>query len=274
MTRDSGHDTRVRGAFVLTPAAGKKLIGLGVAARPDVRQAYEKGRLVVANGTTTSFVVEALTGQNIRQFNYCIGLISKGMFTASEAGDRDSMYMWKNGQRVSGSLAEFIREFEPGDVFIKGANAVDPHGFAGGLQANPNGGSWGDVMGVLTARGVNCIVPVGQEKMIPSVMEAAKKLGHFRLKYSVGSPVGLCPIVSATVVTEVEALEQLAGVTATVVAAGGIGGDEGARSFVVEGTDEQVCRAFEIVKKILDEPVSDMAGALEPMSYNVPWDEF
>ena len=260
----------VSGAFVLTPAAGKKLIGRAVAARPEVQKAYRHGRLVVANGTTTAYVVEALTGETLRKFNYCIGLIAESMFAEDRPEDRDRMYMWEKGQRVSKPLAEFIREFEPGDVFIKGANAVDPHGFAGGLQANPNGGSWGDVLGVLTARGVTCIVPVGQEKMIPSVVEASKRLGQFRVKYTIGSPVGLCPIVAATVVTEVEALESLTGVKAVVAAAGGIGGSEGARSYVVEGTEDQVARAFGLVKEVQNEPAIGLNGEVTSQSYRTP----
>jgi hypothetical protein len=270
MTIESRPPDTVRGAFVLTPAAGKKLIGRAVADMPEVRRAYEKGRLVVANGTTTAYVVEALTGETVRKFNYCIGMIADGMFAHNVPDDRDKMYMWKNGERVSGALADFIKEFEPGDVFVKGANAVDPAGFAGGLQANPDGGSWGDVMGVLTARGVTCIVPVGQEKMIPSIPDAARKLGQFRITYSLGSPVGLCPIVSATIITEIEAFELLTGVKAWVVAAGGIGGNEGARSFVVEGSDTQVRQAFEMVKEVRDEPSTALAGEVAASPYKLP----
>jgi hypothetical protein len=259
----------VKGAFVLTPAAGKKLIGKAVAAMPQVQKAYEQGRLVVANGTTTGYVVEHLTGEELPKFNYCIGLIAEGKFAENLPADRQPIYIWKNGERVSAPLGEFIKEFEPGDVFVKGANAVDPMGHAGGLQANPNGGSWGEVMGVLTARGVSCIVPVGQEKMIPSVIEASRQLGQHKLKYTLGSPVGLCPLVFATVVTEVEALEQLCGVGVSVVAAGGIGGSEGSRSYVVTGSGAQVAKAFAIVQEVADEPRQEI-GEVTTQPYRLP----
>lgn len=40
--RSSSNLEKISGAFVLTPAAGKKLIGTGVATLPEVRHAYEK----------------------------------------------------------------------------------------------------------------------------------------------------------------------------------------------------------------------------------------
>lgn len=58
----------VSGSFVLTPAAGKKLIAMAVVSLPEVRQAYEKGRLAIANGTTTSYIIEALTGKPVKRF--------------------------------------------------------------------------------------------------------------------------------------------------------------------------------------------------------------
>ena len=56
------------------------------------------------------------------------------------------------------------------------------------------------------------------------------------------------PVVNAIVVTEIQALRILAGVKATHVASGGIGGCEGAVALVVEGPNEAVRRAFEMVK--------------------------
>ena len=180
--------------------------------------------------------------------------------------------MWINGKETVVHFADFLtelRKFERDDCFVKGANAVDPYGYAGGLQSNPNGGSWADAFGMITARGIPCIVPVGQEKMIPSVIEAARRMGQMRLSYTLGSPVGLIPLTSFKVVTEVEALEQLTGVQATPVAGGGIGGCEGSRAYCVEGTPEQVEKAFAIVKQVHGEPPLK-AGKTEALPYKLP----
>ena len=242
----------VSGAFVLTPAAGKKLIGKAVAALPEVQRAVAGGRMLVANGTTTSYVIEALTGKQIDRFAYCVGVVTQGNFASNEASDH-TLFYWEKGEVRSLPFKDFLetlRAFERDDVFIKGANAVYPYGFAGGLQTNPNGGSWADAFGVATARGLRTIVPVGLEKMIPSVVEAAGKLGQLRVDYFLGNPAGLIPLTSFKVVTEIQALEVLAGVRATCVAGGGIGGSEGARGFVVEGTKEQVEKALALALEV------------------------
>jgi hypothetical protein len=262
----------VSGGFVLTPAAGKKLIGLAVAALPEVRYAYKHGRLAIANGTTTGCVIEALTGQPVQKFEYCVGVVANGVFGENPDNDHTLMY-WEKGKSTRLPFPQFLpelRKFERGDVFIKGANAVDPRGYAGGLQTNPNGGSWADAFGLITARGLFCVVPVGLEKMIPSVVEASRKAGQLRLDYCIGNAPGVIPLPSFKVVTEIEALEILAGVKATVIAAGGIGGSEGSRSFVIEGTEAQVKEALAYVLKVHKEPAVQVAGKVESKPHRLP----
>ena len=246
----------VSGSFVLTPAAGKKLIGMGVARLPEVEYAFDSARLIVANGSTTSYVIEALTGEPVDKYDYCVGVIADGQFAGNPDSDH-TMWMWEKGEKTKLPFSDFLetfKTFEKDDVFIKGANAVDPQGYAGGLQTNPFGGSWAQAIGIITARGFPCIVPVGLEKMIPSVIEASKKLGQMRLKYTLGNPPGMIPLTSFKVMTEIQAFQVLAGVNATPVAAGGIGGSEGSIAFVVEGTEDQVKKAFSFVKQVHDEP--------------------
>lgn len=273
MTDQWGQSERIAsGTFVLTPAAGKKLIGMAVAALPEVKRAFEKGRLAIANGTTTGYVIEALTGKPIAKYDYCVGVIAEGIFAENPDSDH-TMMVWEKGKEIKLPFAEFLAEFkkyEKDDVFIKGANAVDPYGFAGGLQTNPFGGSWATAFGIITARGLHCIVPVGLEKMIPSVIEASKKLGQLRLTYSLGNPPGLIPLTSFKVVTEIEALKNMSGVKATAVAAGGLGGAEGSRSFVVEGSEEQVKKAFSLVMQVHDEPPVEVSGKVTAEPYRLP----
>lgn len=262
----------VSGAFVLTPSAGKKLIGMAVASLPEVRYAYENGRLAIANGTTTGYVIEALTGQTVGKFEYCVGVVANGIFGENPDNDHTLM-LWDKGKATKLPFPQFLtelRKFERDDVFIKGANAVDPQGFAGGLQTNPNGGSWADAFGLITARGLFCVVPVGVEKMIPSVIEASKRAGQLRLDYCIGNAPGVVPLPSFHVITEIQALEILAGVKATVIAAGGIGGSEGCRGFVVEGSEEQVKEALSFVLQVHKEPAVQVAGKVESKPNRLP----
>jgi hypothetical protein len=218
---------RVSGILVLTPAESKRLIAKAVVAMPQVRRALEKGRVIIANGTTTAFVAEEILGRQA--------------------------YVLVDGRPVDMPPKEIVQEFEADDVFIKGANAVDAEGHVGILMANDRGGDISMAQGVLIARGCHLIVPVGLEKLVPSVSEASRKGGILRLKYAMGLKVGLMPVVNATVVTEIQALRILAGVEAAHVASGGIGGCEGAVALVVEGTDEAVRKAFEVVEGVKGE---------------------
>jgi hypothetical protein len=54
--------------------------------------------------------------------------------------------------------------------------------------------------------------------------------------------------------TEIQALALLAGVEATHVASGGVGGSEGAVVLSIEGEESRVEKAFELVKSIKGEP--------------------
>jgi len=69
-----------------------------------------------------------------------------------------------------------------------------------------------------------------------------------------GNKVGLMPVHGAEVITEIEALRILADVKATMVAAGGLGDSQGAVALLVEGPDDKVRHAFELVEQIKGEP--------------------
>jgi len=244
---------QVSGILVLTPAESKRLIARAVVAMPQVKKALGKGRVVISNGTTTAFVAEEILGRQVSKYRYAAGYIGEGKLAVTPSEIRIESYVLVDGHPVDRLAKEIIQEFEADDVFIKGANAVDAEGHVGFLMANDRGGTIGMALGTLAARGCHFIVPVGLEKMVPSVIEASRKCGILRLKYAMGLKVGLMPVVNATVVTEIQALHIMAGVEATHVASGGIGGCEGAVTLVVEGTDEAVRRAFEVVEGVKGE---------------------
>lgn len=244
---------QVSGILVLTPAESKRLIAKAVVAMPQVKRALEKGRIIVANGTTTAFVAEEILGHPVSKYRYAAGYIGEGKLAVTPSELRMEPYVLVDGRPVNVPAKEIIGEFGADDVFIKGANAVDTEGHVGFLMANDRGGTIAMALGPVMARGCHFIVPVGLEKLVPSVSEASRKGGILRLKYAMGLKVGLMPVVNATVVTEIQALHILAGVEATHAASGGIGGCEGAVTLVVEGSDEAVRRAFEVVEGIKGE---------------------
>ena len=240
----------VAGIAALTPAQSKRLIAKAVVRLPEVEHALEAGRVIVGNGTTTAFVAAEVLGKELPWFNYAAGIICDGMLAETRKEDRMLPLVLDKGQPVQIGLRDAVAELKSGDVFIKSANAVDPAGNVGVIMADERGGTIGTSIGVIAARGIDLICPVGLEKLIPSVTEAARKCGTRRFKYATGSPVGLMPVTIAKVVTEIQALAILTGVSATHVASGGIGGSEGAVVLVLEGSDAQVARAFALLKDI------------------------
>jgi len=95
--------------------------------------------------------------------------------------------------------------------------------------------------------GVAIIDAAGLEKLIRgSVDDVVRASGMAGCDWSLGMPVGLMPIVGR-LVTEVEALELLAGVTGTVIGRSGIDGAEGGVTLVVCGEGPKVRRAITAV---------------------------
>ena len=111
-------------------------------------------------------------------------------------------------------------------------------GNIGVFAADKAGGTVGGIWPTLTARGAHWIAPVSLERLIPSVVEAAKHCGNHLWDYTMGQAAGFMPVVNATVVTEIQALEILTGVTAVHVGSGGVAGSEGAVILALEGEKE------------------------------------
>src|SRR5690606_4565282 len=102
-------------------------------------------------------------------------------------------------------------------------------------------------------RGIPLIMPVGLEKLIGSVMEAASGWGQLTLAYAMGMNCWLTPVTTGLVITEIEALALLAGVRSRLVAAGGVGGSEGAVVLLLEGYKEHLDKAVEVVQAVKGE---------------------
>jgi len=94
-------------------------------------------------------------------------------------------------------------------------------------------------MGILKARGIQIIAPVGLEKMIPSCIAAEKLMGINRTGIRLGFKTGYMVVTNPTLITEIESLKILFGVEAVQVASGGVGGMEGSVVLAFEYEDEK-----------------------------------
>ncbi len=113
------------------------------------------------------------------------------------------------------------------------------------LASNSQGGTVGALLSFIAVRGLPIIMPIGLEKLIPDVIEAANGWGQRTLDRSMGEKAWLVPVTCGLVVTEIEALGILAGVEARHIASGGIGGSEGAVVLLLEGTEQELGQGLE-----------------------------
>lgn len=147
------------------------------------------------------------------------------------------------------TLGALLAEMGPGDVYVKGVNALDAEGHVGVLYANvsPPGGVFGRVIPASRKNGFKLVFPAGLEKLIATpIREAARAARPRDLDYSMGYRVGLMPC-EGTVVTELDAIKIMSGAKANHIASGGLGGAEGAVTLVIGGNNEQVDEAVRLV---------------------------
>ena len=162
----------------------------------------------------------------------------------------------RGGKVVEGADSKVeILSFGPDDVFIKGANAIDVDGNAGILTSSLSAGrlAWSGRSSRRAAPAFSC----------RSAWRSSSRLGHrgralhgylsLQVEHGSARPAD-AEIELGQVITEIQALALLAGVRATHIGSGGVGGSEGAVVLSIEGEEAAVDKAFELVKSIKGEP--------------------
>lgn len=248
----------VQGQVILTVSEGKRLIAKAVAEMPVVKKALQDGMVIIARGTTNTYVAEELTGQKIAHGAYVIGWTgpAKGG-QAPEPGERVEDIVLVNGQVQPGmSMDDALNALKLGDVVIKGANALDrQHKTAGvliGGGPNSSAGSTGKIYPVVVSRKAYLVIPIGLEKQVQGdVIDIANKM---REPVESLNAIPSMFLVTGHILTEIEALELLTGASVFQAAAGGIGGAEGSSRLICRGTREQVEKALAIAESIQGEP--------------------
>lgn len=247
---------QVSALVVLNPPESRRLLAKATVALPEVQNAYKNGMIIIARGVTSAFISEELFGIKVEpKAGQTVGMVCRGITNANSGSPPCTWHVTRQGKVVEGADSNVeILNFGPDDVFIKGANAIDLEGNAGVFTSSVKGGTIGMCWPIVTPRGCHLIIAVGLEKLVPSVIEAAKHSGIYYFKYSTGLPAKLTPVVLCKVVTEIQAFAILAGVRAYHLASGGVGGSEGAVVLALEGDEERVKNALELVKSIKGEP--------------------
>jgi len=241
--------------FVLTVAAGKRLIGKGVAALPAVKRAMHEGMVAVGKGTTNAYVLEELLGHPIDKGGYALGATMPPGGPPRErvfAGNVPEA-VFREGRLVDGlGVQDAVHQMRPGDVVIKGANALDyENGIAGLLVGHPAGGTLGGTIGSVFGRKLHLIIPVGLEKQVCGGLEAAESVLLELGPQAQGVPSLWC--FRGEIVTEIEALELLSGCDVYQIGAGGVAGAEGSSRLLAVGPEKQVRQAQAVVAEVGNE---------------------
>jgi hypothetical protein len=260
----------MKAAFTLTPAESKRLIAKAVVQMDEVKEALQKAYVIINPGTTCSFVVRELLGTpKPEPQRFAVGVNTHRLLCVTDPGNRDPLPMILfEGKACSKTMEEALKDFRRQTVVIKGANALDPQGNVGIIMAGFDGGSMAKTVGTVVSQGLKYIVPVGLEKTIASVKEAAAWTGAKTLDYSMGADFGMMPIPNALVVTEIQALKILAGVEARHIASGGIGESIGSVVLIIQGPEDRVRKAVSIVESVKGEPpVKGSKGVCETCRY-------
>lgn len=245
--------------YWLSVAAGKRLIAKAVLELPEFREALAERTVVITAGTTNGYIAEAvleLLGQkdkfDIKRFFRGITL-PPDYETYMEAEGEEFLgdVVIKAGRWEQGlTLRDIVDSLNPGDLIIKGANAVNLQDQeAAVMVGDTKAGTMGVAMQAVIGRRVELIIPVGLEKRVFS------SIGTIAAKVNAGNASGprLFP-VRGRIITELEAVKILTGADADLIAAGGVSGAEGSYRLAVTGTEEQLRIVDEMMTGIVNEP--------------------
>jgi len=240
-------------SVTLTVAEGKRLIAKGVLAHPAVKAKLKQGLVCLAKGGTNGYLYEELTGQLDARLAYCSGVLKPQKNAEYSGLVREPLkdLVLRDGKAVE-TLDRFTApaQMQVGDIYIKGANALDyKNQLAGILIAGENGGTIGAVAGHLHTKKIHLIIPVGLEKR---VLEDLATLSRLTFAEDATSP--RLWITGGTIITEIEALHLLCGVTTHLIAAGGIAGAEGCLHLLLEGDAQQIDAAKTLLGSLQGEP--------------------
>jgi len=245
----------VQAQIVLTVSESKRLIAKAVAQMPIVENALKNGIVIIAKGTTNTYVAEEILGKKIPHGAYVLGRTfpEKGRKRLADVKSIGEVVLVNGKHREDLSLAEAVRMLKPGDVVIKGANALDyENKLAAVIVGSSSAGTTGKILPYVGARKAHLVIPVGLEKQVAgSPIEIVKKM---REPIESLNDIPSMFLLTGHIVTELEALELLADVSPFQAAAGGIGGAEGSVRIICRGSRQKVQNALKLAERIHGEP--------------------
>jgi hypothetical protein len=239
---------------VLTVSESKRLIAMATVSLPLVRRALEWGMVAVAKGTTNAYVVEELLGTRIDRSTYVLGkTLPQKLEPLLALPEVAKDFVLNKGTQVDVSVVDAVKLMSEGDVFIKGGNVLDySSGLVGILMGAPGGGTIGRTIQTIKRNKVGLVLPVGLEKSVSTDIRLVQRELQKGASWH-NAPLRLM-IVTGTIITEIEALQIMTGINAMQISAGGIGGAEGSVRLLLNGSEDRLQSARELIHVIQGEP--------------------
>lgn len=247
--------------FLITPAAGKRLIAKALVKHSTLNDALKSGTVVIIAGTTNGYVAEEILskigqieGFSRKRFFRGIVLPPGGPVNSSGRMSDESDFpgdvvikdgIWQKGL----TIFDVVNDLKEGDIILKGVNALNYlDGQAAIYIGDPFGGTIGAALQAVVGRRVRLILPVGLEKRVFG------DLNDLALKLNIPGASGarLLP-VTGEIFTEIEAIKELTGAETELIAGGGVSGAEGSIWLAVNGEEEQIKSAEKFIRSISSE---------------------
>lgn len=247
--------------FLITPAAGKRLIAKGMCKHPLIRKSLESGRLVIIAGTTNGYIAEEIlssihqeSGFSRKRFFRGIVLppgdkLSEKRAMKDETGFPGDVVIENGVWDKGATIFDVVDDLRPGDVILKGVNSFNrERGQSAVYIGDPHGGTIGTALQAVVGRRVILIHPVGMEKRVwADLNEIALKLNSMEAQGPRLLPV------PGEIFTEIEAISNLTGAEAELIAGGGVCGAEGSVWLGVTGDTEQIAAAERLINSVSQE---------------------
>jgi hypothetical protein len=236
----------------LTVSESKRLIAKGVAQAEFVRRAMTEGTFAIGSGTTDGYIIEEITGAKFDKKTLVTGRTLPENYTGPKLTYTHPDLVIRKGERLSIKAVEALPDMRAGDVYVKGANALNyERKQAAVLIGHPAGGTVGSVIGAVFGRRLCFLHPVGLEKCVTADLDAVSA----RLNADAQGKGPTLWVVPGPIFTEIEALQVLApGIEVLHVGAGGVGGAEGAVWLALFGDAAVLDKANAAIAAVRGEP--------------------
>jgi hypothetical protein len=239
----------------LTVAESKRLIAKGLVKYPPLAQKLKKGQLIIARGTSNTYVAEEILKETIVPGAFVTGRISPEKGTGLEKVEtRISEIVLRNGERLDIDFVEALDASNDLDIVLKGANLLNySQRKAAVLIGSSTGGTLGQVLLRMKNDKIRLIIPVGLEKNSSYDLQVLSEKLQFKVK-NIDKKVPELWLLPGEIFTEIEAIQQFADVEVSQIGSGGIAGAEGAVSLLIRGGEAEVNKALKIIGEIQGEP--------------------